>query len=66
WRLGWAAEPKQIFGIRETQKIDAIIDSIELLVKHGAKWKPEADSVREARRRIRHLERTEFFASSRF
>jgi hypothetical protein len=56
WRLGWAAEPKQIFGTRDTQKIDAIIDSIELLVRHGAKWKPEPDSVSSARRYFRHLE----------
>jgi|HubBroStandDraft_6_1064221.scaffolds.fasta_scaffold17102_7 hypothetical protein len=56
WRLGWAAEPKQHFGTRDTRKIDAIIDSIELLVKHGAKWKPEADSVSSARRYFRHLE----------
>jgi hypothetical protein len=56
WRLGWAAEPKQYFGTRDTQKIDAIIDSIEILVKHGAKWKPETDSARSARRYFRHLE----------
>jgi hypothetical protein len=56
WRLGWAAEPKQLFGTRETRKIDAIIDSIELLVKHGAKWKPEVESVSSERRRFRHLE----------
>jgi hypothetical protein len=56
WRLGWAAEPKQLFGTRNTQKIDAIIDSIEILVKHGAKWKPEAESVSSARRHLRHLE----------
>jgi hypothetical protein len=56
WRLGWAAEPKQYLGTRDTQKIDAIIDSIELLVKHGAKWKPETDSARSGRRYFRHLE----------
>jgi hypothetical protein len=56
WRLGWAAEPNQLFGTRETRKIDAIIDSIEILVKHGAKWKPEAESVSSGRRNFRHLE----------
>jgi hypothetical protein len=56
WRLGWAAEPKQYLGTRDTQKIDAIIDTIEILVKHGAKWKPETDSARSARRYFRHLE----------
>jgi Ankyrin repeats (3 copies) len=56
WRLGWAAEPKQYFGTRDTQKIDAIIDSIEILVKHDAKWKPETDCARSARRYFRHLE----------
>jgi hypothetical protein len=56
WRLGWAAEPKQHLGTRDTQKIGAIIDSIELLVKHGAKWKPEAESASSACRYFRHLE----------
>lgn len=56
WCLGWAAEPKQYFETSDTQKIDAIIDSIELLVKHGAKWKPEIDSARSVRRYFWHLE----------
>lgn len=33
-----------------------MIDSIEILVKHGAKWKPEAESVSSARGHFRHLE----------
>jgi hypothetical protein len=32
------------------------IDAIEVLVKHGAKWKPEAESVSSAHRHFRHLE----------
>jgi hypothetical protein len=56
WQMGWAADPKPVFGTRETAKIDASIDAIEVLVKHGAKWKPEADSVSSARRYFRHLE----------
>jgi len=38
------------------RSLDAFIHAIEALVKHGAKWKPEGDSVRDARRRFRHLE----------
>jgi hypothetical protein len=67
WRLGWAAEPNQLFGTRETRKIYAIIDSIEILVKHGAKWKPEAESVSfRDEETFGTWNRREFFGSSRF
>lgn len=56
WNLGWAVDPKQVFGSRSLTKIDACIERIEYLVKHGAKWKPEPDSHRYSRRHIRHLE----------
>lgn len=56
WSLSWAAEPRQIFGVRSPAKIDRHIDALEALVKHGLKWKPSPDSAREMRRHIRHLE----------
>jgi hypothetical protein len=54
WQMGWAADPKSVFGTRSTDKIDASIDAIELLLRHGAKWKLE--TVSDARRHFRHLE----------
>ncbi|MFY9983659.1 MAG: hypothetical protein WAK31_02830 [Chthoniobacterales bacterium] len=33
WQMGWAANPKPVFGARDTAKIDASIDAIEVLVK---------------------------------
>lgn len=56
WNLGWAADPKPIFGVRSPAKIDRHIDALEALVKHGLKWKPSPESAREMRRHIRHLE----------
>lgn len=56
WNLGWAADPRPIFGVRSTVKIDRHIDALEALVKHGLKWKPSPESVRDLRRHIRHLE----------
>ena len=56
WNLGWAADPRPIFGVRSTVKIDRHIDALEALVKHGLKWKPSPESARDLRRHIRHLE----------
>ena len=56
WNLGWAADPKQIFGVRSTAKIDRHIDALEALGKHGLKWKPAPEKAKEMRRHIRHLE----------
>ncbi len=56
WQMSWAADPRSIFGTRSSEKIDACIDAIEILVKHGAKWKPASTSVNSARRDFRHLE----------
>jgi hypothetical protein len=56
WNLGWAADPKQIFGVRSPAKIDRHIDALEALVKQGLKWKPSPESARDMRRHIRHLE----------
>jgi hypothetical protein len=56
WNLGWAADPRPIFGVRSTVKIDRHIDALEALVKHGLKWKPSPESARDLRRHIRYLE----------
>jgi hypothetical protein len=55
-RIGWAADPRGLCGVRSTYKIDECINAVELLCKNGLKWKPSPDSGRYNRSRFRHLE----------
>jgi hypothetical protein len=57
WRLGWATDPRPLFGTRSASKIEEAIQRIELLVQKGAKWTPDPeDGARNVRRNLRHLE----------
>lgn len=56
WRLGWATDPRPLFGARSASKIEEAIQRIELLVQKGAKWIPDPeDGARNARKNLRHL-----------
>ncbi len=55
WRLGWSNDRLYPSGTDAAARVDPIIERLELLLKHGAKFKSSMESVRSVRRDFRAL-----------